>query len=450
MGVVGLTILVAVNMMGSGIILLPASMAKVGSISVLSWLVSAVGAMALAYSFAVSGFLVPSQGGMSAYAEEAHGKSGFFMTSYNYFFCLVIGNIAIAVSAIGYLSTFIPWLSATPLNTCLGTMAALWLTTVANFGGARITGRFNAFTIWGVIIPVVTLAVFGWIWFDPHLFTGSWNVAHKPVGNAITSGISLTLWAFLGLESACVVAGSVDNPKRNVPIASLAGTGFAAVVYILSTTVIQGIVPNAQLAASNAPFGLAFATLFTPAVGHVVSMMAIISCLGSLLGWQFTMGQVAKAAADIGMFPRLFSRVSARDVPLKGLLILLVVQSAICLLTISPDLNQQFSFVVNLSVFNNVIPYILSLTALSSIMKKNHVIPRTYYLNMGVVTVALLYSLYSIYSIGQEGVFWGCLLMLVGYLVYGPRASHITELADAPAAEPVSATVVTGEIKTAH
>lgn len=427
MGVVGLTILVAVNIMGSGIIMLPSNMAKIGSISILSWLVSTVGAMALAYSFAVAGYLVPRSGGISLYAEEAHGKSGFFMTSYNYFFCLVVGDIAIAVSAIGYLSSFVPWFGSSPIHTCIGVIGAMWLTTLANFWGARITSRFNAISVWGVIIPVASLAIFGWFWFNPHLFTSSWNVQHQPVGSAITSGISLTLWAFIGMESACICSDAVDNPKRNVPIACLVGTGFAAVVYMLSTAVIQGIVPNLALANSHAPFGLAFATLFSPWVGQAVSMLAILACLGSLLGWQFTLGQVAKSAAEIGMFPKIFGSVTKNDVPVKGLLVILGMQTLISLLTISPDLNQQFTAVVNLAVFNNVVPYLLSLTALAVIMKKNNVDKKSFMINMIIVSIALIYTMYSIFSLGETAVFWGCLIMLTGYLVFGVRANHITD-----------------------
>jgi putrescine:ornithine antiporter len=424
MGVVGLTIIVAVNMMGSGIIMLPASLAKVGTISLLSWIVTAVGSMALAYSFAQSGFFVSRSGGMSAYAEEAHGKSAFFMSSYTYYLSLAIANVAIAITAVGYLSPFVPWLSASPVNTCLGVIALLWLTAIANFGGPRITGRISGVTVWGVIIPVATLAIFGWFWFDPHLFVSAWNVQHKPFGEAISSSIALTLWAFLGMESACANSDAVENPKKNVPIAVLAGTGIAAVIYILSTTAMQGIVPNSDLAHSSAPFGLAFSMLVSPTIGAIVNLLAVVACTGSLLGWQFTIGQVSKAAADNGMFAKLFSEVNDKGAPIKGMVLITAAQTLIALMTISPSLNQQFNTLVNLAVFTNVVPYILSLTALSAIMKKNHVEHGVYMRNMVIVMVALIYSLYGIYAAGSEAVFYGAIVMLTGYIIYGLRADR--------------------------
>ena len=154
MNLMQLTFIVAVNMMGSGIIMLPTNMAKVGAISLLSWIVTALGSMAIAYGFAQAGLFNQRPGGMSAYAEDAYGKSGYFLVFFLYFLSLAIGNVAIAISAVGYLASFFPWLSSTPIATCIGVIALLWLTTVANFGGPSWTGRIGSITVWGVIIPV--------------------------------------------------------------------------------------------------------------------------------------------------------------------------------------------------------------------------------------------------------------------------------------------------------
>src|SRR3982750_543977 len=158
-------LVVAVNMMGSGIIMLPTNMAKVGAISLLSWIVTALGSMAIAYGFAQAGLLNQRPGGMSAYAEDAYGKSGYFVVFLLYFLSLAIGNVAIAISAVGYLAAFFPWLSSTPVATCIGVIGLIWLTTVSNFGGPSITGRIGAITVWGVIIPVAGLSLIGWFWF---------------------------------------------------------------------------------------------------------------------------------------------------------------------------------------------------------------------------------------------------------------------------------------------
>src|SRR6185437_8574762 len=254
MNLVQLTFIVAVNMMGSGIIMLPTNMAKVGAISLLSWIVTALGSMAIAYGFAQAGLFNQRPGGMAAYAEDAYGKSGYFLVFFLYFLSLAIGNVAIAISAVGYLAAFIPWLSSTPVATCIGVIVLLWLTTVANFGGPSITGRIGSVTVWGVIIPVGALSIIGWFWFKSETFSEAWNPQGLSLAQGMGSSISLTLWAFLGMESAAQNSSAVENPKRNVPLACMFGTLGAAVIYILSTTVIQGIIPNAELVESTGPF----------------------------------------------------------------------------------------------------------------------------------------------------------------------------------------------------
>jgi len=419
MSLMQLTVIVAVNMMGSGIIMLPTNMAQVGAISLLSWGVTAVGSMAIAYGFAQAGVLNQRSGGMSAYAEEAYDKSGFFMVFYLYFFSLAIGNVAIAISAVGYLATFLPWLSSTPVSTCISVIALIWLTTIANFGGPRVTGRIGSITVWGVIIPVAGLSVIGWFWFRPDTFAAAWNPQGLSLMHGMGSSIALTLWAFLGMESAAQNSSAVENPKRDVPLACLFGTLGAAVIYVLSTTVIQGIVPNAELAKSTGPFGLVYAHMFNPAVGSIIMALAVMACLGSLLGWQFTIAQTAKSAAEDRMFPAFFARVTRNEAPIMGMIVMGVVQSAMALSTISPSLSEQFSVLVNLAVVTNVVPYIISLSALIVMMRKAGVPTPTYRVNTAVTVVATLYSVYAIYASGSQAVLGGTIVMGIGFVIYG-------------------------------
>ena len=418
MGVVQLTILTTVNMMGSGIIMLPTKLAEVGTISIVSWLVTALGSMALAYAFARCGMFSHKPGGMGGYAEYAFGKSGNFMANYTYGVSLLIANIAIAISAVGY-GTELFRVALPPLGICIATIAVLWLATVANFGGARITGQISGVTVWGVIIPVLGISLIGWFWFDGDAYAAAWNPHHVPAFEAVGASISMTLWAFLGLESACANTDVVDNPERNVPIAVLGGTLGAAVIYIVSTNVIAGIVPNSALANSTAPFGLAFAQMFTPAVGKIIMALMIMSCIGSLLGWQFTIAQVFKSSADSGFFPKIFSRLNSAEAPVKGMLTIVTLQSVLSLMTISPSLNKQFNVLVNLAVVTNIIPYILSMAALVIIQKAANVPEKAARTANLIAGTGALYSFYALYSAGEEAMMWGAIATFLGWSLYG-------------------------------
>jgi putrescine:ornithine antiporter len=430
MSLLGLTTLVAINMMGSGIIMLPASMAQLGAISLLSWVITAVGSMAIAYCFAQCGLFCTRTGGISAYTEEAHGKSGFFLCSFLYFLSLIIANVAIAISAVGYLSSFIPWLGSGPIPLFIGTLGLIWLTTVANFGGPRLTGRIGVITVWGVIIPVAGLSVIGWFYFKAEVFSAAWNPNQLQLWDAIGASIPLTLWAFLGMESAAQGYDAVEDPKRTVPLACLLGTLGAALVYVLSTSVIQGIVPNAELAESSAPFALVYAQIFTPLVGDIIMALAVVACIGSLLGWQFTLAQTAKMSADQRLFPRFFSRVSGAHAPVLGLIACGALQSLIALSTISPTASAQFSKLVNLAVVTNLIPYVTALTGLLVMMHKARVAASVYARNTAVMLIAVGYSLYAIYACGEEAVFGAMLVLAFGYLLYGFLARRFITAAD--------------------
>lgn len=417
-GVVQLTILTMVNMMGSGIIMLPTKLAEIGTISIVSWLVTAVGSTALAYAFAQCGMFSKKSGGMGGYAEYSFGKAGNFMANYTYGVSLVIANTAIAISAVGYGSEFLG-ATLSPLSIALWTIFTLWLATILNFGGARITGNISSFTIWGVIIPVVGISIIGWKWFDSSMYVNSWNPHNVPTFEAIGVSISMTLWAFLGLESACANADAVENPEKNVPIAVLGGTLGAAVIYIVSTNVIAGIVPNLELANSTAPFGLAFAHMFNDTIGKVIMGLMVMSCFGSLLGWQFTIAQVFKSSAEEGYFPAFFKKVTSKDAPIVGMVTITALQTLLSLMTISPSLNKQFNVLVDLAVVTNVIPYLLSMAALAVLLKAENVAPQKYKTTVLVAFIGSLYSIYALYAAGEQAMLYGSIVTFIGWTLYG-------------------------------
>ena len=417
-GVVQLTILTMVNMMGSGIIMLPTKLAEIGTISIVSWLVTAVGSTALAYAFAQCGMFSRKSGGMGGYAEYSFGKAGNFMANYTYGVSLVIVNTAIAISAVSYGSEFLG-ATLSPLSIALWTIFTLWLATVLNFGGARITGNISSFTIWGVIIPVVGISIIGWKWFDGSMYVNSWNPHNVPTFEAIGVSISMTLWAFLGLESACANSDAVENPEKNVPIAVLGGTLGAAVIYIVSTNVIAGIVPNLELANSTAPFGLAFAHMFDETIGKVIMGLMVMSCFGSLLGWQFTIAQVFKSSAEEGYFPAFFKKVTSKDAPIVGMVTITSLQTLLSLMTISPSLNKQFNVLVDLAVVTNVIPYLLSMAALAVLLKTENVPHQKYKKTVLVAFIGSVYSIYALYAAGEQAMLYGSIVTFIGWTLYG-------------------------------
>ncbi len=431
MSVYQLTLLTAINMMGSGIIMLPTKLAEVGTFSVISWLVTATGSTALAYAFAKCGMLSRNHGGMGGYSQYAFGKSGYFLAGYTYAVSLLIANIAIAISAVGYAVAFLG-LDLSPVATCGATIFTLWLCTVLNFKGAKITGMISSFTCWGVILPVGLLSVFGWFWFSPDLYIRSWNPNNIPTFDAISASISMTLWAFLGLESACANADAVDNPEKNVPKAVMWATIGVAIIYIVSTNIAAGIVENADLVKSTAPFGLVFSKMFNGTAGQIVMGLMVLSCAGSLLSWQFTIANVFKAVSDEGYFPKVFSKLTKDNAPVAGMIVITILQTLMSLMTISPSLYKQFNKLVDLAVVTNVMPYILSMAAVFVMVKVEKVAQGQASMIKLAAFIGSVYSFYALYAAGFEAMLWGSIVTFIGWTIFGIAQGSMTKEGEQP------------------
>ena len=258
-GLFACTGVVAGNMMGSGIALLPANLASIGGIAIWGWVISIIGAMSLAYVYARLATKNPQQGGPIAYAGEISPAFGF-QTGVLYYHANWIGNLAIGITAVSYLSTFFPILN-NPVPAGIACIAIVWIFTFVNMLGGTWVSRLTTIGLVLVLIPVVMTAVVGWHWFDVATYQANWNTSSTTDSHAVIKSILLCLWAFVGVESAAVSTGMVKNPKRTVPLATMLGTAMAGIVYIAATQVIAGMYPASQMAASGAPFAISASTI---------------------------------------------------------------------------------------------------------------------------------------------------------------------------------------------
>jgi arginine:agmatine antiporter len=349
-------------MIGSGIFLLPATLASVGSITVIGWLIGTVGALLIATILAKLSQVAPQAGGPCAYAGEALGPYFGFQANALYWMSCWIGNIAIAVAAIGYLASFLPPLGL-PLPGACAAAGIIWALTFVNIFGPRLVCQVESMAILIGLVPILLVAIGGWWYFDARLFADSWNMRHEPAIQVIPQSLVLLFWAFTGLESASVATAVVDNPRRNVAIATLCGVLIAAVVYVASCTVLMGLIPAAALARSSAPFADAIRVVLGPVAAGLIALAALIKATGTLGGWILLTAQTGKAAADRGLFPELFGRTDRHGVPVPGLLIMAALMSAVVFATISPTLGEQFGELIEVSVILCMMLYVYACIA---------------------------------------------------------------------------------------
>jgi arginine:agmatine antiporter len=349
-------------MIGSGIFLLPATLAGVGSITVIGWLIGTVGALLIATILAKLSQVAPQPGGPCAYAADAFGPYFGFQVNALYWLSCWIGNIAIAVAAIGYLAHFVPSLTR-PLPAALASAGIIWLLTAVNILGPRLVCQVESLAIVIGLVPILLVATGGWFYFDGKLFADSWNVRHEPAIEVIPQSLVLLFWAFTGLESASVATAVVENPRRNVAIATLGGVLIAAAVYVASCTVLMGMIPAGELARSSAPFADAVRVVLGPVAAGLIAVAALIKATGTLGGWILLTAQTGKVGADRGLFPGVFGRVDRHGVPVTGLLLMAGLMSAVVFATISPTLGEQFGELIEVSVIFCMMLYVYACLA---------------------------------------------------------------------------------------
>ncbi|WP_108649504.1 cadaverine/lysine antiporter [Dongshaea marina] len=363
-GLIACTGVVAGNMMGSGIALLPANLASIGSVSIYGWIIALIGAISLAYVYARLATKNPQEGGPIAYAGEVSPILGH-QTGILYYHANWIGNLAIGITAVSYLSVFFPALNS-PVAAGIATIVIVWIFTFVNLMGGSWVSRLTTLGLVLILIPVIGTAVFGWAWFDAATYHANWNATHGTDGHAVIKSIIFCLWAFVGVESAAVSTGMVKNPKRTVPLATMGGTILAGVVYILATQVMAGMFPNAQMAASGAPFSLSAAAMVGSWASPVVSAFTAFACLTSLGSWMMLVGQAGSRAAHDGNFPKVYGEVDKNGVPKKGLILASIKMTVLMvIITIvnasgSGHASDLFGMLTSIAVLLTMLPYFYS------------------------------------------------------------------------------------------
>jgi APA family basic amino acid/polyamine antiporter len=263
------------------------------------------------------------------------------------------------------------------------------------------------------------MATIGLFLMDTANFT-PFNASGGSAFAAVTAVAALTLWAFVGLESATVPADEVRDPERNIPRATIWGTIGTTLIYILSTIAVLGIIPAATLANSTAPFADAAETAFGGWAGNLVAIGAIIATFGSLNGWILLQGQIPMAAARDRLFPSRFANTNRAGVPVFGLVVSSVLVTLLMLANYTRSLVDLFTYMLLLATLTTLIPYAYSAAAQLMLFVKEREKFSGVRLarDAAIASLAFAYSVWAIYGAGQEVAFYGLLLLLAGIPVY--------------------------------
>jgi len=407
-------------MVGAGVFLLPSALASFGSVSLLGWILSAIGALFIAKVFSEISKLLPQvNGGPYAYTRSGFGDFAGFLMGWGYWISVWCANAAITVSLISALSTFIPSLATNPFLAIFTGLSAIWLLTWVNTIGIKATGEVQLITTILKLLPLAAIAIVG-IFFIHRGYFVPFNQSGGSLLQAIGGSASLTLFAFLGIECATIPAGSIAEPEKTIPRATMLGTVITLVIYILGTMTVMGLIQAKDLQHSVTPFADAASVIWGPFARYWVSAGVAIAAFGALNGWLMVQGQIPYAIARDKLFPAVFARENKKGMPSTAVIFGSVLVSVIMIMNFTKGLVEQFKFMILLSTLTSLIPYLLvSAAYVIIVMERKMPLTSGAWVRVLVpASLAFVFSLLAIIGAGEEIVFWGLVLLLAGTPFY--------------------------------
>lgn len=413
-GLVSAISLVTGNLVGSGAFMLPSALASFGSISLLSWIFTSAGALVLALIFAKFSMKFQETGGPHVFAGAAFGSHVSFFVAWGYWMLTWIGNAAIVVAMYGYLSDLSDGRLVSSQLFFIG-LGVLFIITLVNLRGIKEASVIQNLVTLLKLVPMVFVPIAAFFIFDPERLT-HFVPAGKTAFGAFNGAALLTLWSFVGIESATVPAENVKDPHIIIPKATIYGTLIAAVIYILGNLAMLGAVDHGELAQSSAPFAMVadkvFGGLFW---GNVVAAAAVICCIGTLNGWMLVVGQIPFGASKQGLFPKFFAHQSKRRAPTYGIIISALCMACILTMTFHPDLSEQFMFIAELATATILLLFIVMLLAFGQLIRKGIFNSS---LDKILLTLGIAYTSWTLYGAGLKMVALSATVIFSGTPMY--------------------------------
>lgn len=414
------TMLVCGNMIGSGVFMLPSTLAQVSGPlpTLIAWILTTAGSILIAISFANLGSKYPSTGGAYQYTKTAFGEFTGFLSAWLYWNGSWIGNAAIVVALASYMSSIIPALNS-PIISILFTSGVLWAITLINIFGVKKAGKLQSFA---TVFKIGFFAVFIIVAFVN--FDASNLMPLIPVDKGLSTipiAATSTLWAFVGLESATVTAGEMKDPERNVKKSTIYGMIIASVIYILISLGSMGVMSNAELSLSSAPLTDILTLALGSGVGKILTIAVAVCILGTTIGWILSTARVSYAAGIDGVFPKFFGKIHPKyQTPVNSLVIGSVLVNILLIMNFQKSMVSAFTFITLLATLSFLPVYLLGVGAEIMLMFKGEeeFNLKIFLKKSSLALLAFVYTLWTIYGSGAETVMWGFILMLIGIPFY--------------------------------
>ena len=398
--------LVTGSMIGSGVFLLPASLAPFGWNAVAGWAVTIAGALCLAHVLARLTAAAGGPIGPAELVERSFGPVAGFLIGFSFWVSVWAATATISIGAVSYAASFLPVLGAHPAVSATG---VIWAVTLVNLVGTRTAGGFQLVTTVLKLLPlIVVAALIFWVLADQ----GSAAITPFPDAGLslalVNQAAAITLWAMVGFEAACAASGRIADPERNVPRATFFGALLCGVIYLIVCSGIALMLPADQVAAANAPFELFVATFWSPGPAALVAAFAAISAVGAVNGWVLVQGEVPYEMAQRRLMPRWFAKAAGNGVPMRAVLVASVLATLLVFANSSRSMAGLFTF---MALLTTSVTLWLYLACALVALKRRIAVP--------FAVAGLVFGLWSLWGAGLTVSFYAFLLMIAGLPLYG-------------------------------
>jgi arginine:ornithine antiporter / lysine permease len=381
-----LTTFVIGNMVGGGIFMLPANMAQVASPlgATIAWGITGIGVFIIALVFGNLSVRKPElKAGPQSYAQALFkspekGRIAGYSMAWGYWAANWAATASVIISFAGYLTTFFPIMESTKeilsvgsFNLELGKLITFLVCSVMLWGIQAIlsksfnsAGKVNLVTTVAKVLGFAFFIVVTLFIFDVANFANGKDFVDKSgsaisLGSQVNSAAIATLWAFIGIESAVMLSNRAKS-QRDVKKATILGLIISIMIYVGITLLTMGSLPQEQLKTSGKPL----VDALQAAIGHggvsIMAILALISLLGSTIGWIVVSSEVPYQAAKVDLFPKFFGKTNKNGSPVNSLTLTNIMTQFFLFSTISGTVTQAYNFVIVVATLAYLIPYLVS------------------------------------------------------------------------------------------
>ena len=415
------TALVVGNVLGIGVFVLPSSLAPYGLNAFVGWLITIVGCVFLAITFATLARSFPQDDGPYTYTKRVFGDGVAFVVMWSWWVSTCVTNATIAIGVVGYLTTFVPGLRENRWLSLLLALSLLWIFVLINMRGARTAGWVQVLTTALKLIPLLGVMLLGgWVLLaHPAAYTEHMPSSTYSFGQ-LTDVSTLALFAMLGIECAVIPASRVCNPQRNIPLATVLGTVITALICLGVTIVPILLIPKSVLAVSDAPLAELFARSLGPHASQILAAFVIVSGLGALNGWTLMNGEVTQGVSRHGRLPASLAKENAYGAPTRAFALTAGVASAMLVCNYNESIAGIFGFLTVVVTATNLPLYFVCTLALAVLAQRGSItVSRGRALMVAAAAVlGTLYCMWASIGIGLRPLLWAVALTVAGAPVY--------------------------------